>query len=88
MGLVPARVCGRQAVGIALTERLKLRRQMAVAAGKKDSVSLSLFVEVNGLDVEEDLSTVDALQCGWADGEESSRRRGESRSLKCRHGDR
>ena len=29
MSLVPARVWGGQAVGIALTERLKLRRQMA-----------------------------------------------------------
>ena len=35
-------------------ERLKLRQQMAAAAGKKDSVSLPLFMEVNGLEVDED----------------------------------
>ena len=35
-------------------ERLKLRQQVAAAAGKKDSVSLPLFMEVNGLEVEED----------------------------------
>ena len=44
--------------GIAPTERLKLRRQMAAAAGKKESVSLSLFLEVNDLEVEEELSTM------------------------------
>ena len=41
-------------VDISLTERLKVRRQMA-AAGKKESLSLSLFMEVNNLEVEEDL---------------------------------
>ena len=45
IGLVPARVWRGQAVGISPTERLTLRRQMAAAAGKKASVSLSLFVE-------------------------------------------
>ena len=59
MGLVPARVWGGQAGGISL-ERLKLRRQMA-AAGKKESVSLSFFKEVNNLVVEEDLSTMATL---------------------------
>ena len=53
-GLVPARACGAQAVGIAPT-RLKLRRQMAAAAVKKESTSLSLFLEVYGLEVEEAL---------------------------------
>ena len=37
-GLVPARAWGGQAVGIVPTERLKLRRQMAAAAGEKESV--------------------------------------------------
>ena len=37
------------AVGVAPTERLKLRKQMAAAAGKKESVSLSPFLEMNGL---------------------------------------
>ena len=35
------------------TERLKLRRQVAAAAGKKESVSLSLFIEVKNSEVEE-----------------------------------
>ena len=51
---------------MAPTERLKLRRQMAAAAGKKESTSLSLFLEVYGLDVEEELSTVVAQ--AWAEG--------------------
>ena len=34
-GMVPARSWRVHAVGIALTERLKLRRQMSAAAGKK-----------------------------------------------------
>ena len=57
MGLVPARACGAHAVGIAPTERLKLRRQMAAAAGKKGA-SLSLFLETYGLEVEQELSTM------------------------------
>ena len=36
-----------QAVGIALAERRRTRRQMAAAADKKRSVSLSLFMVVN-----------------------------------------
>ena len=32
-------------MGVALTERQKLRRQMTAAAGKKESVSFSLFLE-------------------------------------------
>ena len=57
-GLVPARLWRGQAVGIAPTQRLKLRMPMAAAAaGKKESVSLSLFLEVNDLEVEEEVST-------------------------------
>ena len=37
-GLFPARAWTGQAVGIAPTERLKLRRQMAAAAGAKELV--------------------------------------------------
>ena len=44
--------------GIAPTEREKLRRQMTSAAGKNNSVSLSLFLEVNDLEVEEEFSTM------------------------------
>ena len=54
------------AVGMAPTERLKLRRQMAAAAGKKSTTSLSLFMEAYGLEVEEELSTM-ATQT-WAGG--------------------
>ena len=46
---------------MAPTERFKLRRQMAAAAGKKSATSRSLFMEV-----EEELSTL-ATQY-WAEG--------------------
>ena len=67
-GLVPARAWRGQAGGVAPTGRFKLRRQMAAAAaaGKKESVSLSLFVEVNDLEVEEELSTM--ATPAWAEG--------------------
>ena len=38
---------------------------MAAAAGEKESVSLSHFMEVNNLEVEEELSTMDTL--AWAE---------------------
>ena len=57
-GMVPARTWRVHAVGMAPTERLKLRRQMATAAGKKRTSSLSLFMEAYGLEVEEELSTL------------------------------
>ena len=43
---------------IAPAERLKLRRQMAAAAGTKSTTSLSLFMETFGLEVEDELSTM------------------------------
>ena len=52
-GMVPARTWG-----VHPTERLKLRRQMAAAAGKKSTTSMSLFMEANGLGQEEELSTL------------------------------
>ena len=64
--MVPARAWRGQAVGVALTERLKLRRQMAAAADKKESVLLSLFFEVNDLEVEEELPTMATK--AWAEG--------------------
>ena len=64
IGLVLARVWGRQAVDISPMERLKLRRQMAAAAGKKKTVSSSLFMNIYDLKVEEDLSTMAALFLG------------------------
>ena len=65
-GVVPARTWRVHAKGWLLTERLKLRRQMAAAAGKKGTTSLSLFMEAFGLEVKEDLSTL-ATQY-WAEG--------------------
>ena len=54
------------AVGMAPTERFTLLRQMAAAAGKKSTTSLSLCMEADGLEVEEELSTM-ATRC-WAEG--------------------
>ena len=59
-GVVPARTWGVHAVGMVPTEKFKSRRQMAAAAGKKSTTSLSLFMEVFGLEVEEDLSALAA----------------------------
>ena len=64
-GLVPARAWREQAVGIVLAERMKLRWQMAAAAaGKEESVSLSLFTEVKNFEVVEELSTLATLALG------------------------
>ena len=65
-GLVPARAWGGQAVGLAPRQRLTLRRQMAAAAGEKESVSLSFFMEVSNLEVEEEPFTMAAL--AWVEG--------------------
>ena len=65
-GMTPARTWGAHAVGMSPTERLKLVRQMAAAAGKKSTTSLSLFMEAHGLGVEDELSTM-AIQY-WAEG--------------------
>ena len=65
-GLGLARAWRGQAVGIAPTEMLRLRRHMVAAAGKKELVSLSIFIEVTNLDVEEELSTMATL--AWAEG--------------------
>ena len=50
-GMMPARTWGVHAVGMSPTERFKLRRQMAAAAGKKSTTSLSLFLGACGLGV-------------------------------------
>ena len=63
---MPARTWGAHAVEVSRTERLKLRRQMAAAASKKSTTSLSLFMETYGLEVEEELSTLDIQY--WAEG--------------------
>ena len=47
-------------------ERLKMRRQMAAAAGKKSATSLFLLMETHGLEVEEELSTMTTQY--WAGG--------------------
>ena len=64
-GMVPARTWRVHAVETAL-EKLKLRRQMAAAAGKSSTISLSLFMDVIGLEVEQALSTLAAQY--WAEG--------------------
>ena len=64
-GMVPARTWGAPAVERAPTKRFNLRGQMAKAAGKKSTTSLSLFIEAFGLQVEEELSTM-ATQT-WAE---------------------
>ena len=43
--MLPARTWRVYAVGMSPTERLKLRRLMAAAAGQKSTISLSLFME-------------------------------------------
>ena len=65
-GVVPARTWGVHAVGMVPTEIFISRRQMAAAAGKKSTTSLSLFMEVFGLEVEEDISALAAQH--WAEG--------------------
>ena len=55
---MPARTRGAHAVGMSPTKRLKLRREMAAAAGKKSTTSLSLFMEAPGLEVEDEISTM------------------------------
>ena len=62
--MVPASFWRVHAVGIAPTERLKLRRQVAAAAGKKNTTSLSLFMEAFGHQVREIFSTLAAQY--WA----------------------
>ena len=64
--MVPARTWRVPAVEVVPAERLKLRRQMAAAAGKKSTTSLSLFMETFGLEVEAEISTM-ATQT-WAEG--------------------
>ena len=51
---------------MAPTERLKLRRQTAAAAGKKSTTTLSLFMEACALEVEEEISTMSTQH--WAEG--------------------
>ena len=61
----------------------------AAAASKKESTSLSLFMVVFGLEVEEELSTmgtrVEQKEFGLVNGIQSKKKRGESRSLRFRH---
>ena len=69
--------------GCCACRRLKLRRQMA-AARKKESVPLTLFLEVNDLEVEDELRKQKGL--GLANGLQNRRRRGGSRFLRFRRG--
>ena len=54
-GMTAARTRGVHTLGMAPTERLESRRQMAATAGKKSTTSLSLCMEAYGLEVEEEL---------------------------------
>ena len=79
-------------LALRLQKEVEVEEATAAAAGKKEFVSLSLFMEVDNLECEADLSTVATLF--WAEGvwwrrwKKSTRRRGESRSLKYSQGDR
>ena len=57
-GMVSARTWRVHAVGMAPAEKVKLRRQIAAAAGRKSTTSLPLFMEAFALEVEEELSTL------------------------------
>ena len=64
--MMPARTWEVHSVVMAPTERFKSRRQMAAAAGKKSTISLSQFMGAYGLEVEEEHSTM-ATQY-WGEG--------------------
>ena len=51
---------------IIVSDAVEGRRHMAAAAGKKSSSSLSLFMAANGLEVEEEISTMPTQH--WAEG--------------------
>ena len=76
-GMMPARTWRAHAVEMSLTERFKLRRLKAAAAGKKSTTSLSLFMEANGPEVKRELSTV-ATQF-WAEGDWTGKWRHEQK---------
>ena len=57
-GLGPSEGVGRSSRWHRANRNCEVEGQMAVAASKKESVSLSLFMVVNDLEVEEELSTV------------------------------
>ena len=66
-GFGPCEKVTRTGIAISPTETLKLRRQMAAAARKKESVSLSVFLEMKDPEVEEECSTMATLF--WVDGQ-------------------
>ena len=61
MGVVPGREWGFKALGMAPTQRELLRRQLASAARRKPSVSLSLFPETNSLEIEHEFACASSL---------------------------
>ena len=80
-GMVPARTWRVRAVENAPTERLKLRRQMAAAAGKRAQPPLSLFMEAFGIEVEEELSAMATQTLGrrsvdWQKGTRNTKKHG------------
>ena len=81
-GMMPVGAWEVHAVEMSPTERLKLRRQMAAAAGEKSTTSLSLFMEAYGFEVEEELSTM-ATQY-WAEGVWTGKWRHEQKEARMR----
>ena len=80
-------------MGMTPTERLlKLRRQMAAAAGKKSTTSLASLMEAHGLEVEEELSTLPTeywqKEFGPENGIMNKEKRGWGKFKKFRCGDR
>ena len=71
-GLVPARAWGGQAVGIALTERLKLRRQMAGCSRSEGIGWKETCLEVGGrIHCPRWPRWLGQKICGWEDGQGS-----------------
>ena len=91
--MMTARTWRAHAVEMFPTERLNLRRQMAAAAGKKSTTSLSLFMEAFGLEVEEELfhhghSVLGRRSLDWKVAARTKKKRGRGKFKKFRRGDR
>ena len=56
MGPVPARVVGHKGPGLCLSQRLRIRRQVAEMLGQKKQASLDIFVEVENMELENELA--------------------------------
>ena len=61
--------------------KAEFEQQIVAAAGKKESVSLSLFIEMKNLQVDEDLSTM--VTFFWAEDVRMNRWHGHNGTLCC-----